>query len=237
MSSQCNANTNCWRRDATTGDTQTTHHKAKLRFAWQWRWQTDPQIQHKVTNYQYYARGNACMHQHHQAKVQDFSGQPGYPKIPVDMALQNGKLHSQQARWTTGILPPANPKTRATWTHSYGNKLGRLAQGMPSWVTWMDTIFFIPKDKDLRARAKNLTYSLITCLIRPEKTNEPNRTRLVAGETGYITHLMQAHQPPTYLLWSYSSTPWSPHPGQDSSQWTSRISTYVLLWRATSTCN
>ena len=25
----------------------------------------------------------------------------------------------------------ANPKTRATWTHSYGNKLGRLAQGLP----------------------------------------------------------------------------------------------------------
>jgi hypothetical protein len=25
----------------------------------------------------------------------------------------------------------ANPKTRATWTHSYGNKLGHLAQGMP----------------------------------------------------------------------------------------------------------
>jgi hypothetical protein len=25
-------------------------------------------------------------------------------------------------------------------------------------------------------------YGLITCLIRPEKTNEPNRIRLVAGE-------------------------------------------------------
>jgi hypothetical protein len=25
----------------------------------------------------------------------------------------------------------ANPKTLATWTNSYGNKLGRLAQGMP----------------------------------------------------------------------------------------------------------
>ncbi len=25
----------------------------------------------------------------------------------------------------------ANPKTRATWTHLYGNKLGRLTQGMP----------------------------------------------------------------------------------------------------------
>jgi hypothetical protein len=25
----------------------------------------------------------------------------------------------------------ANPKTWATWTHSYGNKLGHFAQGMP----------------------------------------------------------------------------------------------------------
>jgi hypothetical protein len=28
------------------------------------------------------------MHRHHQAKIQDFSGQSGYRKIPVDMALQ-----------------------------------------------------------------------------------------------------------------------------------------------------
>jgi hypothetical protein len=75
----------------------------------------------------------------------------------------------------------ANPKTRATWTHSYGNELEWLAQGMPRQVTGTDTIFFIPKDKVLRARAKDVTYGLVTCLIRPEKTNEPNRTRLVAG--------------------------------------------------------
>jgi hypothetical protein len=75
----------------------------------------------------------------------------------------------------------ANPKTRATWTHFYANKLGQLAQGMPSQVTEMDAIFFIPKDKIPRARAKDITYGLITCLIRPEKTDEPNRTRLVAG--------------------------------------------------------
>jgi hypothetical protein len=75
----------------------------------------------------------------------------------------------------------ANPKTWATWTYSYGNKLGRLAQGMPGQVTGMDTIFFIPKDKVPRARAKDVTYGLITCLIRLEKTNEPNQTRLVAG--------------------------------------------------------
>ncbi len=48
----------------------------------------------------------------------------------------------------------ANPKTQGTWTYSYGNKLIRLVQGMPGQVKGMDTIFFIPKDKVLRARAK-----------------------------------------------------------------------------------
>jgi hypothetical protein len=76
----------------------------------------------------------------------------------------------------------ANPKTRATWIHSYGNELRRLAQGMPSQVTGMDTIFFFPKDKVPRARAKYVINGLITCLIRPEKINEPNRTGVVAGE-------------------------------------------------------
>jgi hypothetical protein len=38
----------------------------------------------------------------------------------------------------------ANPKTRATWTHSYRNELGCLAQGMPGRAKGMDMIFFIP---------------------------------------------------------------------------------------------
>jgi hypothetical protein len=42
-------------------------------------------------------------------------------------------------------------------------------------------ILFIPRDRVPRARAKHITYSLITCLIRPEEIKEPNRTRLVAG--------------------------------------------------------
>ncbi len=63
----------------------------------------------------------------------------------------------------------ANSKTWATWTHSYGNKLGWLAQGMPGRVTGMDTIFFIPKDKVPRARAKDVTYGLITCLKSQRK--------------------------------------------------------------------
>ncbi len=74
-----------------------------------------------------------------------------------------------------------NPKTRVTWTHSYGNKLGRLVQGMPSQAKETDMIFFIPQHMVPKKRAKDVTYGLITCLIRPEKIEEPNRTRLVTG--------------------------------------------------------
>jgi hypothetical protein len=43
------------------------------------------------------------------------------------------------------------------------------------------TIVFILKNQVPQNRAKDVTYRLITCLIRPEKIEEPNRTRLVAG--------------------------------------------------------
>jgi hypothetical protein len=75
----------------------------------------------------------------------------------------------------------ANPKTRVTWTHLYRNELGRLAQGMPGQTKGTDIIFFIPWHKVPKERAKDVTYGLITCLVRPEKTEEPNRTRLVVG--------------------------------------------------------
>ncbi len=48
-------------------------------------------------------------------------------------------------------------------------------------MTGKDTIFFIIKDKVPQARVKGVMYGLNTCLIRPDKTNEPNQTRLVAG--------------------------------------------------------
>jgi hypothetical protein len=75
----------------------------------------------------------------------------------------------------------ANPKTRETWTHSYGNEIGRLAQGMPGRNTGTNTIVFIRKNQVPKERAKDVTYGLITTLIRPEKIDEPNQTRLVAG--------------------------------------------------------
>ncbi len=59
----------------------------------------------------------------------------------------------------------AKLKTRAKWTHSYGNKIGRLAQGMPGHNTGTTTIIFIKKDQVPTTRAKNMTYGLITCLV------------------------------------------------------------------------
>ena len=74
----------------------------------------------------------------------------------------------------------ANPKTRATWTHSYGNEIDRLAQGMPGRNTGTNMIMIIRKNQVPKERAKDVTYGLITTLIRPEKIDKPNRTRLVA---------------------------------------------------------
>ncbi len=75
----------------------------------------------------------------------------------------------------------ANQTTRATWQHSYGNEIGCLTQGMPGGITGTNTIVFIKKNRVPHNRAKDLTYRLITCLIRPEEIEEPNKTRLVAG--------------------------------------------------------
>ena len=56
----------------------------------------------------------------------------------------------------------ANPKTRATWTHSYVNELGRLAQGMPGRTKGRDTIGFIPQHMVPEERVKDVTNGLIT---------------------------------------------------------------------------
>ncbi len=40
----------------------------------------------------------------------------------------------------------ANQFTKATWQHSYGNKIGRLAQRMPVCNTGTNTIVFIKKN-------------------------------------------------------------------------------------------
>jgi hypothetical protein len=98
----------------------------------------------------------------------------------------------------------ANQTTRATWQHSFGNKIGRLAQGMLGRNTGTNTIVSIKKNQLPQNRAKDVTYGLITCLIRPEIIEEPNQTRLVVKGNRVHYLGMQAHQPPTYLQSSSS---------------------------------
>jgi hypothetical protein len=123
-----------------------------------------------------------------------------------------------------------NPNTRPTWTHSYGNELGQLAQGMLGRTKGTDTIFFIPRHKVPKERTKDITYGLITCSIRPEKIDEPNRTRLVAG--GDRVHYPFDASTPTadlltikLLINSIISTP-----GEKISRRTSKISICAPPW-------
>ena len=92
----------------------------------------------------------------------------------------------------------ANPKTRATWTHSYRNEIGRLAQGMPGRNTGTNTIFFIAKHQVPKERAKDVTYGVITTLIRPEKIDEPNEQDWWQAAIESITPAMQERRQQTY---------------------------------------
>jgi hypothetical protein len=47
--------------------------------------------------------------------------------------------------------------------------------------TGTNTIIFIKKSRYRRTKQRDVTYILITCLIRPEKIGEPNQARLVTG--------------------------------------------------------
>jgi hypothetical protein len=72
---------------------------------------------------------------------------------------------------------------------------------MPGRVEGRGIIFFIPWGRVPRARAKDVTYGFITCLIKPEKTEEPNRTKLVAGgDRVHEHHPFKAGTPTADLL-------------------------------------
>jgi hypothetical protein len=128
----------------------------------------------------------------------------------------------------------ANPKTRATWTHSYGNELGGLAQGMPSQAKGTDMIFFIPWHMVPKERAKDVMYSLITCLIRPEKIEEPNRTRLVAG--GDRVHYSFNVRNADCQLTHHKAAHQQRDINTRHTRWTSRISICACQCPDTNTC-
>ena len=65
----------------------------------------------------------------------------------------------------------ANQKMRPTWIQSYGNEIGCLARGMPGCMKGADTIFLFPHNMASKELAKDATYGLITCLVRPGKND------------------------------------------------------------------
>ncbi len=98
------------------------------------------------------------------------------------MVLQDGKCGHQGERRAIGIQAPhCQPQDTKDMEFLYGNEIGRLAQGMPGRSTGTNTFFFIHKNQVPKDQTRDVTYGLITTLVRPEKTDEPNQTRLVAG--------------------------------------------------------
>ena len=114
---------------------------------------------------------------------------PGVPVLPP-LATANSGHGIPAKHMANSVLHPdtgevmeyrslsTNPATKATWTRSYANELGRLAQGVADRVNGTDTIFFIPFQEVPADR--NVTYGRIVCDYRPQKA-EPERTRLTVG--------------------------------------------------------
>ena len=76
-----------------------------------------------------------------------------------------------------------NPKYKEDWKYSFGNEIGRLAQGMPGGrARGTNTLYFVRRDEIPPNRLKDIAHAKIVCNVRPQKA-ETNRTRLTfAGQ-------------------------------------------------------
>eukprot|EP00956_Cyclotella_meneghiniana_P038610 scaffold156983_cov20-Cyclotella_meneghiniana.AAC.2 len=75
-----------------------------------------------------------------------------------------------------------HPKYRDQWKVSSANEFGRLANGVGGRIKKpTNTIRFIREQDIPKDRRKDITYGSFTCSVRPEKIDEPNRTRFTAG--------------------------------------------------------
>ena len=80
------------------------------------------------------------------------------------------------------------PKYKDDWGYSFGNEIGRLAQGMPGRNNGTNTLFFIDRNEVPADRWKDITYGKIVCNVRPQK-EETNRTRLTFGGNNTYTEI------------------------------------------------
>ena len=70
-----------------------------------------------------------------------------------------------------------HPKYKQPWKYSFGNEVGRLAQGMPRRNNGTDTIHFINKHEIPDTKWKEMMNCRIVCNKRPQKS-VVSRTRL-----------------------------------------------------------
>jgi hypothetical protein len=75
-----------------------------------------------------------------------------------------------------------HPQLKQAWTKSSANEFGRLAKGVGGRIkNPTETIRFIKYEDIPKNRRKDVTYGSFVCSVRPEKIDEPNRTRFTAG--------------------------------------------------------
>ena len=88
------------------------------------------------------------------------------------------------------------------WGKSFGNEIGRLAQGIPGRVDGTNTIDFIDYNEILADRRSNVTYARIVCTYHQGK-KDPNRTRITVGGNLINFQKMEAHQLQIYSPSNY----------------------------------
>ena len=142
--------------------------------------------------------------------VLDISG-TGYLLTPRNTASQKfpKKMFSEMAAAVldgdTGKLMEyrhlmKNPKYKNIWGTSFGNEVGRLAQGMPGRIekeNGNNTMFFVRKGDIPWDRRKDVTYARIVCNYWDQKKDK-ERTRLCMGGTKLIVLLTVAPPPQSF---------------------------------------
>ena len=106
---------------------------------------------------------------------------PKQAKLEVHTDVANAVLDHETGKMMNYRDLLRHPKYREDWSKSSANEFGRLAQGVGDRVEGTDTIFFIHKHEVPSDRFKDVTYASFVCTVRPQKLDEPNRTRLVIG--------------------------------------------------------
>ncbi|EJK70216.1 hypothetical protein THAOC_08441, partial [Thalassiosira oceanica] len=84
------------------------------------------------------------------------------------------------------LIHHKDPAVKATWTRSAANEFGRLFQGVGGRIKDpTNTCKFIRRQDVPAERFKDVQYGKFECSHRPQKIDEPNRTRLTIGWRGH----------------------------------------------------